>query len=86
MKIEHFTHENVLQDGTFVDQAGSVKTDLNINHGIGCSLPKCHCSDTPWFLIGLPRTENGEVEGVTIYFECEGEYDEFIKAMKKAVS
>ena len=86
MKMNHFKHTGVKPDGTFEGRMGAVGTGLNINHGDGCGSRGCHCSDGYWFLIGIPRTADGVVEGMNVKFEDRQEYETFIQAVKEATN
>lgn len=84
MKIEQFTHKNVLPNGTFSDHAGAVQvngsirtSNLNNPEG-GCNQRNCNCSPGHWVAIVLPRNNKNEVNGVTIYFKNQNELKQFI--------
>lgn len=68
MKVEKFTHENVLPDGTFSDKRGQIGTKGNvILVDGGCPLKGCHCSDGHSLTIVSPL-KDGKVEGMIVYF------------------
>lgn len=72
MKIESFKHENVLPNGTFSDKSGAVETNGKILMSPpdgGCTIEGCGCSKGHWLTIVKPRTEDGVVEGMTVFFD-----------------
>ena len=82
MKIFTYQHENVKQDGTFIDQPGSVVTEGRImmsEEQGGCNIKTCHCSDGHWISITEPRTPQGIVKGVTVVFDDYAEMKRFFK-------
>jgi hypothetical protein len=88
MKIVHWKYENVNEDGICYD-GGSVYTDMGIRFSTkagNCGLKCCHCSDGHWVCFGIPRTEDGTVEGSTIYFDNEIQLNKFIDLFQTAIS
>ncbi len=85
MKIEHFEHENVNQDGT-INDGGAVYSNGAVtfsNYESGCGLSHCNCSEGHWICTVAPRdNETLIVSGVTIRFGNKAEMihyiDEFI--------
>ncbi len=74
MKIEHWTHENVKPNGTFLYEDGAVNTKIGItmSHPVkgGCSIDNCHCSDGHWMCISFGYDkDNMKVSGVTVWFD-----------------
>ena len=82
MHIKKFRHENVLPDGTFSNQSGSVETKGKIimsQENGGCSLSHCSCSEGHWISICAPRTPDGVVEGIKVIFDNKAEMQLFLK-------
>ena len=81
MRIEKYVYEHVNENGTFPNpEEGAVETRgvVRMSTGEGCSLEHCHCSDGHWITIGLPRTPEGVVEVMTVYFDDGAEMDAFL--------
>ena len=72
MRIEKIVHKNVNPNGTFSDgTTGAVVTTgrlmMGYNHG------------EHWLSISMPRTKEGVVEGMTVYFSSKKEKEKFLK-------
>ena len=81
MKITKYRHTGVLPDGV-VKGGGAVHTEQMIRMSPkngGCGISTCHCSDGHWISIGLGRTEDGIVEGITVRFDNQKEMNKFLK-------
>jgi len=80
MIVKKFRHENTRPDGTFTDKSGAVEVQGSITMSAengGCSLEHCTCSEGHWICISAPRTPDGVVEGMTVYFDNQAEMQYF---------
>jgi hypothetical protein len=76
MKSFIFKHENVQPDGTFTDKPGKIVTEgeITIASPDDGGEPGIYSAT-----IIRPRTNDGIVEGINIYFTDKPEMDEFMK-------
>jgi len=86
MEINKFKHNDVNEDGTCltggaVEIGGSVR--FSDKEG-GCGSMGCDCSPGHWVCIIFPRTEDGNVNGVSINFDNKIQLIKFIENMKAA--
>ena len=84
MQIETFKYENVLSDGTFLEETGAVETKGKIimsQKNGGCNLKGCKCSEGHWITIVQPRTEDGIVEGIKMKFDNSKEMQDYLIKM-----
>lgn len=86
MRIEHFKHENVREDGATLvngEPYGSVHTTPGIRMSPdegGCGIDNCNCSKGHWLMIGFGRdAETQTVSGVTVWFDNYDEMQSFLK-------
>lgn len=47
--------------------------------GGGCGIPTCDCSPGHWISILMPRKEDGDAEGIVVWFDDKAEMDLFFK-------
>lgn len=82
MKIEHWTHENVLPDGIClsggkVDPNPGIRLSQPISGG--CGLEHCNCSAGHWLCINFGYNKKTKtVSGVTVYFD---NHEEMIRSL-----
>ena len=80
MRVQSFEHHGVKEDGTFENEGGAVTVNGGVRRsqpGGGCCIEKCNCSPGYWICHTLPRTKEGVVRGVTIFFDTEEELNNF---------
>ena len=82
-KVVSLSYKNVNQNGTFSDgTGGAIATEGRIvssKPNDGCGLGSCDCSDGHWINVMQARTEQGTVEGFTIFFYYESDMKDFVK-------
>lgn len=77
MRIEKYIHSNVPNNNQ--------EAEVEINGGIslsqpdgGCDTKGCNCSPGHWVTISLPRSDDGTVEVVCVYFDNKEEMTQLI--------
>lgn len=70
MKFEKFRYENVTPAGE-IDGVPGVITSGAIRFGMS--------KQGPFFSVCLPRTDKGDVEGIIVYLDKEGQIDELLR-------
>lgn len=90
MRIKYWCHSNVLPDGTFENDSYHFKGSVNPAAGINTS--GSHHLQTPsalaaglWMSVCTGRLEDGNVHGLTIYFENEKEMQIFEQTREASV-
>jgi len=77
MKITHFVHTGVREDGS-LPTGGAVEVKGRVIESArrgGCGRKGCDCSPGQWISIVHPRTEDGVVVGYTAYFDSRKELE-----------
>ena len=85
-KLEYWRHENVSPDGSCVDGSVNIEGAIRLSDpGGGNSIKDCHSSDGHWFMLALPRTDKGLVEGFTLRFGDRAELTKFIDNLRQYI-
>lgn len=72
MRIEKYIHTDIPdnKEEAEVEILGGIS--LSQSDG-GCDAKGCNCSPGHWMAIRLPRTDDGTVEGISVYFDSKEE-------------
>lgn len=87
MRVEYWSHSNVLPDGTFENdpehRKGSVGTKPKMNTSGKHNLQTRSTVEAGlWMLVSTGRLDDGMVHGITIFFDDEAEMRDFSRTRK----